>query len=249
MRGRNVTSNSPTDRTPSPGRDGRPAVSVYLWRGLTVLAILVAFIWLARSLGRPGGSAARDLEGPGAAYFTGPVRGAEPKGPDQYMRRQDTHDNMRRLLASALMAATAEGEYEDPGNQTPEDRRRFIAEQFGVPFDNPNSQAPSEMVPPDAEVLAVFEHPAERGVRMVLLRIRKPVGQTLSEFYDRYAEKDGWERITEKPEPSARTPGADTGSDSGWLVGFKRGRMYRFVYAQERRTGDETLVAVYDSSP
>jgi hypothetical protein len=163
------------------------------------------------------------------------------------MTAPDSKEVLRRLLAGILMAAAEEeGKFEHPDNQTPEGRRQVIADALGVPGFNPAGQAPADMVPPDAQVLAVFEQPEREGACMVLVRFRKTLDQALRDFHGHYRAADGWQRQGEKPEPATPTADGRRGPDRGWLVTFRRARQWRFVFAQPRATDDETLAVIYD---
>jgi len=94
------------------------------------------------------------------------------------------------------------------------------------------------LLPDGAGVLAVFENPEGNGARMVLARLPGDIHVALSSLEKHY-EAQGWTMV-EAPDPRAQT-------DEGWLVRFSRQGRERIVYARPRRSGDETLVAVYDA--
>jgi hypothetical protein len=238
--------NGRSDRAEDPERR---AWSSYLWRFLAAAALVVLFIVLARVIIHRGGGEEGPPLAPGdAEYFPPETRMAPTGDAERDPASGRSRDTMRRLLAGILMAAAEEeGEFEHPGNQTPEERRQFLAERFDLPHAYPESAVPSEMVPEGGQVLAVFDHPARGDTRMVLVRIREPLSEALSRFYEQYAADEGWVRETETPEPAPASAAGRRGEDGGWLVAFRRGQHYRFVFARERRTEDETLAAIYDT--
>ncbi len=224
----------------------RPTWSSYGWRLLAATAIAVAFVVFAQAIIRRDGGDGKPRLLPGEATHFPPERAvAPPAGAEREPAGEEARDTMRRLLAGVLLAGAEEGQYEHPGNQSAEDRRRFIAERFGLPHAYPEGAVPAEMVPEGAQVLAVFDHPARGDTRMVLVRIREPISQALARFYERYSAGDGWVRESEMPEPASA--GGRRAEDRGWLIVFRRGPHYRFVFARERQTADETLAAVYDT--
>jgi len=141
------------------------------------------------------------------------------------------------VLAGILMAVQ-EGDDADA-----ESRRTLLAERFGLPSDYPRSEVPADLLPDGAQVLAVFDHPEREGTRMVLVRMDRGLGETLSAFQKRYVA-DGWEAGPAE----ASGPRGDSGGpmDRGWLIWFCRGRDHRVVFAQPRGEGEETLAAVCD---
>ena len=152
--------------------------------------------------------------------------------------------DMSHVLAGLVMEAASgkEGRYQDARNQSAEARRRFLADRFGLPADYPASAAPPGAVPDGAQVLMVFEDPDRSGGRMILLRVRKPVGQVLEDFTRQYAAQ-GW---TAAP----MGEGGGGRSEEGRLLRFSRGREDRMLYARGRggrRGGEETLAALYDA--
>jgi hypothetical protein len=231
------------------GPGDKPRWTAYLWRGLALAVIVAGFLMLARRLGRPGGAMPGAAGGPEADFFPPPLDRPKPPGGDQARTAADSQDPLRRLLAGVLMAAAEEeGHYEHPENQTPAGRRRAIADALGVPGFRPADQAPAEMVPPQAQVLAVFEQPHGEGGRMVLVRFKKTVGQALADFDGHYKAADGWQRQGDRPVPAAKDADGRRGPDRGWLVTWRRGPVWRFVFAQPRADKDEeTLAVVYDS--
>lgn len=239
-------SKSPSAPSPSPAGEKPPWTS-YLWRGLALAAIVAAFLVLAGGLSRRAGPRGGKPSGPEAVYFPAPDGGLKPPGHEHAMTAPDSKEVLRRLLAGVLMAAAEEeGNYEHPDNQTVEGRRKAIADALGVPGFNPADQAPADMVPPDAQVLAVFKQPEREGACMVLVRFRKTVDQALADFHRHYRAVDGWQRKGEKPESAAPDANGRRGADRGWLVTFQRGQEWRFVFARPRGTDDETLAVIYD---
>ena len=142
-------------------------------------------------------------------------------------------------MAGILMnAADEDAPYKDPQNKNPDERRRLLADFFGLPYRDLESPAPSDMVPPESEVLAVFDNPEGHGERMVLLRVRLALEPAMSAVYAKYAA-GGW-TANDSMLPERQT-------DEGWMVRFTKQGRERIVYARPRHTADETLVAVYDT--
>jgi len=228
----------PASEPPSPPKAPRRPVAV-AWRlgavALVVLAMVAAAYFLRNPAGFRGGGVGR---GSDEAW---PTSGDDnPGGPSEKAGGpEDPTNNLRKLMAGLVMAAAEEdGDYKDPRNATPEERRKFIAEQFGLPPDYPRSAAPADVAPKGAEVLIVLENPGGADARMVLLRVRKEIHAALADFHKLYVTS-GW--ATEGPGESKAQP------DQGWLMRFTKGDRERVVYAHPRRVDNETLVAVYDS--
>ena len=221
----------------------RSASGGLVWRIAAALAIVVAAVGLAHFLSRPGGGdeAADEAMWPSVAPREAGTteRPERAAGADADRARTD----LRKLMAGILMvAADEEGDYQEPENQTSESRREFLARHFGLPFNYPQSEVPAELLPDGAEVLMVFDHPEYEGTRMVLVRMRKDIGEVLEDFQKRYTA-DGWE--ARPPEPSLRHDPAEV-QDRGWLVRFRRGRFHRILFVQPRASAEETLAVVYD---
>jgi hypothetical protein len=150
---------------------------------------------------------------------------------------------MAGLLMSAIVDEEDAGTENDPLEMGADQRRTFLAERFGVPFDYPRSELPEGVVPEEAQVLAVFEHPEREGTRMVLARFREPLGEALGRL-SRFYEAEGWEGG--EPQESRRARDPEATLDRGWLVVFERGARRRFVYVREREGPKETLAAICD---
>ncbi|HUU31591.1 MAG TPA: hypothetical protein VMY69_05760 [Phycisphaerae bacterium] len=232
---------------PPPG--GRRTLTI-VWRLLAVLVVIAATVAVAHFLHPPGSE-----EGQGGREPACPVGRPEttrksavafepsPAAPDEAAaasaRQKEADAGLRRVMAGLLMAAADEdGPYEDPKNQDPEERRRFLADRFALPFDYPRSDAPADVPTKGAEVLIVFENPEHKDTRMILLRIRKDLHAALADFHRQYTAA-GW-NVPEPLQPKEQT-------DEGWFLRFSRGRRQRIVYAQARRDAKETLAVVYDT--
>jgi hypothetical protein len=201
-----------------------------------VLAAMVAVAHFLRNPVRSSGSAATSDE-----VFWPPAPPPE-EAPAQKWRQRATPEQaageLRQQMATLIMAAAGEeAGYEHPDNQTPEQRWEFLSKYFGLPFKTPSGAAPPEVAPKDAEILVVFPSPGD-DARMVLVRFRKDIHETLSQFRRLY-ETSGWKQ---EQEPESRQQ-----ADQGWLVRFSKGSRQRVIYARARSAGNETLVAIYDS--
>jgi len=220
-------------------REVRPQRLSMLWRVLAIAAILAAMVAVAHFLQSP----ARFEEGgkglPAAAPDAFSATPPAPEVPSGSEARKEAMTDLRKVMAGILMdAAQEQGPYQDPRNQTPEARRRFLVDRFRLPFDYPRSQAPPGLLPDGARLLVVFENPEGNGARMALVRLPGDIHVALATVEKHYAAQ-GW-TMAEPPEPRAQT-------DEGWLVRFARQGRERIVYARPRRSGDETLVAIYDA--
>jgi len=218
---------------------GRPRRLSTLWRVLAIVAILLAMVAVAHFLQSPARFEETGKGLPASAPAAFSATPPAPEVPPGSEGRKEAMTDLRKVMAGILMAAAQDdGPYQDPLNQTPEARRRFLADRFGLPFDYPRSQVPAGLLPDGAGVLAVFENPEGNGARMVLARLPGDIHVALSSLEKHY-EAQGWTMV-EAPDPRAQT-------DEGWLVRFSRQGRERIVYARPRRSGDETLVAVYDA--
>ncbi len=238
-----------TAETPGPDAAPQPAGQTRkrdsrspLWLGAAALVFLLAIVLLAMGLGsllRGGGLD----EGPDGHFLDraeSAIGAGDLPDPADALSPDEAQDRLRRLMAGLLMAATeaeTEAEYDHPDNQTPEGRRRFLAEALGVRSDYPRGAVDEALIPDGVEVLAVFDHPATDAVQMVLCRVPGDVQSALERFYDAYTHGQGWQITGPK----------EAGSDRGWLLEMRRGSDVRVVYALERASGKETLVALYDS--
>jgi hypothetical protein len=230
---------------PTPAR--RPRLA---WRLAAIAVIILAMIGLThvlRRAGRVGGSGEAPPAAPPATAAAGTASpsGAAPQAQEDTPEAAPTDEkeavgDLRKAMAGLVMAATDadEGDYEHSGNQTPEQRRQFIADRFGLPFDYPRSEAPPDVAPPGAEVLVVFQNPSRRQSRMVLLLMRRPLSEALGALQRQY-ETAGWQ-LAAPIDPRNQT-------DRGWMIRFRREGADRVVYVQTRADKEETLAAVYDS--
>jgi len=221
------------------GKDRRRATLV--WRVLAVAVIVAATLLVAHVLSRPGGGTRTGGEGglpegeTEESLFTPLPRIGPSEVPDKEWASASR--DLAQVMAGILMAAAEdeEGDYEDPENQTPQARREFLAERFGLPADYPRSDLGPGVVPEGAEVLAVFDNPEMEGTRMILVRVRLNLEETLAAFHKLYASA-GW-ALREPIDPKAQT-------ERGWLVWFIRQGRHRIVYAEPRQGAEETLAAV-----
>ena len=237
-----------TPEVPETGKDRRWATLV--WRVLAVAVIVAATVLVAHVLSRPGGWTRTGGEG-GLPVATGDStrRAGETEralfeplpriGPEKVPEKEwaAAKRDLTQVMAGILMAAAEdeEGDYEDPGNQTPQDRRQFLADRFRLPADYPRSDLGPGVVPEGAEVLAVFDNPETEGTRMILARVRLNLEETLAAFHKLYAS-EGW-ALREPLDPQAQT-------ERGWLVWFMRKGQHRILYAEPRQGAEETLAAV-----
>jgi len=211
-----------------------------VWRVLAVAVIVAATLLVARVLSRPGGWTRTGGEGglPAGETSESLFTSLPRIGPSEVPQQEWTaaKRDLSQVMAGILMAAAEEeGDYEDPGNQTPQDRRQFLAERFGLPAQYPRSDLEPGVVPKGAEVLAVFDNPQTEGTRMILVRVRLNLEETLAAFHKLYAS-EGW--VPREPiDPKAQT-------ERGWLVWFIRQGRHRILYAEPREGTEETLAAV-----
>lgn len=227
-----------TPEAPEAGKDRRWTTLV--WRVLAVAVIVAATLLVARVLSRPGGwTEPRGQGGSSGGETEESLFKPLPRtGPPQVPQKEwvSAKRDLAQVMAGILMAAAEEeGDYEDPENQTPEARREFLAERFGLPADYPRSDLGPGVVPEGAEVLAVFDNPETEGTRMILVRVRLNLEETLAAFHKLYASA-GW-ALREPIDPKAQT-------ERGWLVWFIRQGRHRIVYAEPREGAEETLAAV-----
>ena len=233
-----MTHATPTGAGETPDAQPPRRKSALVWRVLAVAAIVAATALTAHVLVRPGrgvfgGHEATQRQEDALFESPTPVPREVPES-----EWADARSDLARVMAGILTAAAAEeGDYQDPANQTPEDRQQFLEEQFGLPTGYPQTAAPAELVPDGAEVLAVFESPESAQKRMVLLRMAMPTEDALAAFRDRYAAQ-GW---TMQPMAEAKEQ-----TDRGWLMWFVRGRSHRAVFVQPNDDAKETLAAVCD---
>ena len=228
-----------TPEAPEAGKD-RPWTNL-VWRVLAVAVIVAATVLVAHVLSRPGGWTRTGGEGglPAGETEKSLFTSLPRIGPEKVPEKEWTaaKRDLAQVMAGILMAAAEdeEGDYEDPGNQTPEDRREFLAERFGLPADYPRSDLGPGVVPEGAEVLAVFDNPGTEGTRMILVRVRLNLEEALAAFHKLYAS-EGW-ALREPIDPKAQT-------ERGWLVWFTRRGRHRILYAEPRQGAEETLAAV-----
>ena len=221
---------------PSPPEVRRRPFAV-AWRIGAVALVVLLMVAAAHLLRNPAGEGGSK----GSAEVWPPPTAGE--GPAGLVRKdgatQDPPGSLRKLMAGLMKAATEEdGDYRDPKNQTPEARRKFIADQLGVSPDYPQDAIPADLAPKDAEVLIVIESPGAADARMVLVRVRKDVQAAMAEFQKLYVTS-GW-ASEGPPDPKAQP-------DQGWLMRFTKGNQERIVYARPRHVANESLVAIYDS--
>jgi hypothetical protein len=227
-----------TPEVPETGKDRRWATLV--WRVLAVAVIVAATLLVAHVLSRPGGwTEPRGQGGSSGGETEESLFTPLPRiGPPQVSEKEwaSAKRDLAQVMAGILMAAAEEeGDYEDPENQTPQDRRQFLADRFGLPAQYPRSDLGPGVVPEGAEVLAVFDNPQKEGTRMILVRVPRSLEETLAAFHKLYAS-EGW--VTREPiDPKAQT-------ERGWLVWFMRKGQHRILYAQTSEGAEETLAAV-----
>jgi len=233
------SSSSEADRPPDKRLKGRSRV----WRVAAVVLVILVTLALAHYLRHP--SAVWD-GGEGGDLTVGPwppevqPSGGPPKPDEKPTTDEEVQDDLRQVMAGLVMAAIDGDDPDDPRNTDDELKRRFIANVFGLPYDYPRNKAPADLMPQEAQVLMVFEDPERAGCRMVLVRMRKGVGEALEAFCRHYDQK-GWQ-WNELADPRKDH---DSQPDPGWLVRFRKGKRERIVYARARG-GEETLVAIYD---
>jgi hypothetical protein len=213
----------------------------FAWRILAVALILAVMIGLAHYMRSPS----RLEGGPDAASASKPGDDAFAPGPPQKAasteeEAQQKDQALRKIMGGLVMeAADEEGPYNDPANKDPEDRRRFLADVFGLPFDYPQGDVQADLTPKGAHVLIAFDDPAGQGRRIILMRVPGDIDEALSAIHNHY--KAAGYQVAEPVKPSAQT-------DRGWLVRFTKGNRERLVYARPQGSGKETLIAVYDES-
>jgi hypothetical protein len=228
-----------TQNAPAAPPPKRSKTRALVWRLAIVAIILVAMLGLAHYLRHPGRVGGTDTSADAKAAedaFALAAASEEVASPEA--RAEKKARNLRKALAGIVMhAADEEGPYNDPANKDPADRRRFLADLFGLPPDYPQSEAAADLAPKGAQVLMVFSDPTRRGERIVLMRIPGDIDQALAAIHNHYTAA-GYQ-APDRVEPSAQT-------DQGWLVRFTKGSRERLVYARPRDAVKETLVAVYD---
>jgi len=228
-----------TQNAPAAPPPERSKARTLVWRLAIVAIILVAMLGLAHYLRYPsrvgGTDAAADAKAAEDAFAPA---AADEGAASLEVRAEKRARNLRKALAGIVMeAADEEGPYNDPANKDPADRRRFLADLFGLPLDYPQSEAAADLAPKGAHVLMVFPDPTGEGRRIVLMRIPGDIDQALAAIHNHYTAA-GYQ-APDRAEPSAQT-------DQGWLVRFTKGNRERLVYARPRDAAKETLVAVYD---
>ena len=239
-----MTAETPNEQPKTPearetGKD-RPWTTL-VWRVLAVAVIVAATLLVAHVLSRPGGWTRTGGEGglPAGETERALFEPLPRIGPEKVPEKEWTaaKRDLTQVMAGILMAAAEdeEGDYEDPGNQTPQDRREFLEDRFGLPTGFPRSDLGPGVVPEEAEVLAVFDNPETEGTRMILVRVRLNLEETLAAFHKLYAS-EGW-ALREPIDPKAQT-------ERGWLVWFIRQGRHRILYAEPREGAEETLAAV-----
>jgi len=231
-------------QAPDPNQPATPAQArrrphAIAWRIVAIALVVVLAIAAAHFLKNPARFHSSAGADDGAAW----PRSAHPVYPGITDRKvespEEVTEDLRALLGKLVrdIVKYDDGDYKDPKNQTPEDRQQFLENVFGLPH-GPGSAAPADVAPKDAQVIIVFTPPVERDARMVLVRVRKDVQETLAEFNKLYVTS-GW-KSEGPPDPKAQ-------ADQGWLMRFSKKNQERLIFAQPRREANETLVAVYDS--
>jgi hypothetical protein len=228
--------------TPPPSAAPPSRAKGVVWRVLAVAVIRAVTLAMAHSMRDPSGFGGGGRTGAaGGPHDAAPAPEPEPsagQGLSPEETRKKSAAEWRARMAGVLMhAADEDGPYADPANQDPEARRRFLADIFGVPPNYPRNKVADDLVPKEAKILMVVDNPSGTRERMAILTVSGDIHQALRAFYNHYGAA-GW-AVPEQPDPSAQT-------DRGWLVRFTKGRSERLVYALQRQTGKETLVAVYD---
>jgi hypothetical protein len=218
-----------------------------VWRVAATLLILVGAIFVARFLGNPSRlrSAGHDASWyPARAPSAGqPAARVEPPltTDEKATSREETlRETFERFLVWVAGEPTAADEGNDPTRMKPDDRRRYLAERFNLP----QSELPAGVLPPGVEAMMVFEHPASKATRMVLVRMPMRLEKAMSTFQTYYL-REGWQASA--PQSNARREGPPSTMDTGWLIRYARGRQVRLLFMEPRGKGDETLGVVYDS--
>ena len=211
----------------------------FVWRILAIALILASMVGLAHYMRQPsrleGGPDATAASKPGEDVF---APAPPPKATDLEEAGRQKAQALRKIMGGLVMeAADEDGPYNDPANKDPEDRRRFLADIFGLPFDFPQNQVADDLAPKGAHVLVVFEDPAGQGKRVVLMRVPGGIDEALAAVSNHY-KAAGYEALPQ--EDPATQP------DRGWLMRFTKDKRERVVYARPRDSDKETLVAVYD---
>jgi hypothetical protein len=205
---------------------------------LAILAVVVVMVAVAHVMHSPATNLASGRGSPAGGQ--GPR--TAPTEPDWTSpAAQAAEDGLREKMAGLLMAEAGreDGKYGDPRNQTPEDRRRFLADQFHLPsIDYPRSAAPPDILTPAGDVLIVFRNPDNPATSITLLRFHMDDAGALAEIQREYV-KAGWKVMEPARAASAKA--------SGWLMRFSKPNQERIVFVQPRPSGKETLAAVYDS--
>jgi len=228
---------SPVPQEPeSPPSEPRRSRSSYAWRVLAIVVVLAAMAATAHFLRGPGRSSggAKDARS-SAPDLTARPPAPDPNSPAAKAAAANLRDQMGGIIANLAQEG---GEFDDPANQTPEARRKFVEDLFRLQSGYPKSAAPPDLVPPGAETIVVFPSPDDPATSMIFLRIRKDISDAMSDFQRLYSQA-GWKLV----EPVS----SDPRKDSGWLMRFSQPGRDRVVYALQRRSGKETLAAVYDS--
>jgi hypothetical protein len=223
---------NPTSRPPAGSPRKTPS---WIGRVLAIVIILAATVAIAHFLGTPLSQEGGPPAG-GTTVTAHPKMPSTEETPAQAARRNNAQDALRQMVGLLMSAADQEGPYKDPLNQDPAERRKFLADRFGVPFEFPRNGVPADLLPPQAEVLLTLL--IAEGQRMTLVRIKDEIGPTLSRFYKQY-DSQGWKT----PDPLV----PERQSNEGWLVRFTRGGEERIVYARPRKIAGETLVAIFDA--
>jgi hypothetical protein len=232
------TQNSPPAKPPS-----RLA---WLWKTLAIVVILGGALVAAdffRTAGHdrdsePGGAAAS-----GTAYRALPSPGKETPG--DVPGRANTEASLRRIMAGLVLGAIDDDSpFKNPANKDPEEREKTVADFLKLPFNDLHENAPPDVAPPGAQVLASFANPGGEGETMVLLRIKDKVVPAISTLYAMYTAA-GWKAPELQGAQASMLAARQT--DQGWLIRFVQPGRERVVYARQRSEADETLIAVYDS--
>jgi hypothetical protein len=224
---------NPTSRPPAGSPRKTPS---WIGRVLAIVIILAATVAIAHFLGTPPSQEGGPSAGGAASGAARPKMPSSGETPAHAAQRANAQDALRQMVGILMNAADQPGPYQDPLNQDPVERRKFLADRFGVPHEYPRSGVPEDLVPPQAEVLLVLNLPEDQ--RMTLVRIKDEIGPALSQIYNQYAGQ-GWKT------PDPLVPERQT--DEGWLVRFTRGGEERIVYARPRKIAGETLVAIFDA--